>query len=129
TYEDPLSPGTLLEMQTINAATAAGIDAEVGSLESGKRADVVVRSARAAESYPANNPLHLLALTMGTGSVETVLVNGEVVFSGGHSTRVDEAEAYRAVSDSVVGRADRLGIGLDPEWPVVSPPAAPACSD
>ncbi len=120
TYEDPLSPGALLEMQTINAAAAAGMDAELGSLESGKRADVVVRSARAAEAYPANNPLHLLALTMGTGSVDTVLVNGEVVFSEGHSTRVDEAGVYRTVSDSVFARAERLGIGLDPEWPVVN---------
>ena len=120
TYQDPLSPGTLLEMQTINAATAAGMDAEIGSLESGKRADVVVRSAGAAEAYPANNPLHLLALTMGTGSVETVLVNGEVVFSEGHSTRVDESEAFRTVSDSVAARAARLGIVLDPEWPVVN---------
>ncbi len=120
TYEDPLSPGALLEMQTINAAAAAGLDAELGSLESGKRADVVVRSARAAEAYPANNPIHLLALTMGSGSVETVLVNGEVVFSGGHSVRVDETEVYRTVSDSVAERAKRLGIALDPEWPILN---------
>ena len=32
TYADPLSPGALLEMQTINAASAAGMDAELGSL-------------------------------------------------------------------------------------------------
>ena len=44
TYEAPLSPGVLLEMQTINAAAAAGMDTELGSLQSGKRADVVVRS-------------------------------------------------------------------------------------
>ena len=120
TYADPLSPGALLEMQTINAASAAGMEAELGSLESGKRADVVVRSAGAAEAYPSNNPLHLLALTMGTGSVDTVLVNGEVVFSGGHSTRVDEQEVYRTVSDSVVARAGRLGVDLGLGWPVVS---------
>lgn len=113
TYQDPLSPGALLEMQTINAAAAAGMDAELGSLEAGKRADIVVRSASAAEAYPDNNPVHLLALTMGTGSVDTVLVNGEVVFSGGHSVRVDEAEVYRTVSDSVVSRAKRLGIDLN----------------
>ena len=107
-------------MQTINAAEAAGLGAELGSLESGRRADVVVRAARAAESYPANNPVHLLALTMGTGSVDTVLVNGEAVFSGGHSTRVDEAEVYRTVSDSVVKRAERLGIDPGPDWPVVN---------
>jgi 5-methylthioadenosine/S-adenosylhomocysteine deaminase len=71
-------------MQTVNGAAAAGMGAELGSLEPGKRADVVLRSAQAAEVYPANNPVHRLALTMGTGSVDTVLVNGEVVFSGGH---------------------------------------------
>ena len=117
TYQDPLSPGTLLEMQTINAAAAAGMDSELGSLEPGKRADVVVRSAGAAEAYPANNPLHLLALTMGAGSVDTVLVNGEVVFSGGHSLRVDESEVYSTVSTSVIARANRLGIDLDHGWP------------
>ena len=69
---------------------------------------------------PNNNPVHRLALTMGTGSVDTVLVNGEVVFSGGHSTRVDETDVYRIVSDSVVARAKRLGIDLGPEWPVVN---------
>ena len=36
-YADPLSPGALLEMQTLNAATAAGLEAELGSLEPGKR--------------------------------------------------------------------------------------------
>ena len=79
-----------------------------------------MRSARGAEAYPDNNPVHRLALTMGTGSVDTVLVNGEVVFSGGHSTRVDETEVYRTVSDSVVARAKRLGIDLGPEWPIVN---------
>ena len=119
TYEDPLSPGALLEMQTINAAAAAGLDTVLGSLEPGKRADVVVRSVGVAEAYPANNPLHLLALTMGTGSVDTVLINGEVVFREGHSTRVDEIEVYRTASDSVVARAKRLGIDLEPEWRIV----------
>ena len=120
TYGELLSPEALLEMQTINGAAAAGLGTELGSLESGKRADLVVRSARGAEAYPDNNPVHRLALTMGTGSVDTVLVNGEVVFSGGHSTRVDETEVYRTVSDSVVARAKRLGIDLGPEWPIVN---------
>ena len=120
TYGDPLSPGALLEMQTVNGAAAAGMGAELGSLEPGKRADVVLRSTQAAEAYPANNPVHRLALTMGTGSVDTVLVNGEVVFSGGHSTRVDELEVYRTVSDSVVARAKRLGIAVGPEWPIIN---------
>ena len=119
THADPLLPGSLLEMQMINAAAAAGLEAELGSLEPGKRADVVVRSPRTAEAYPDNNPLHALALRMKAASVDTVLVNGAMVFSEGHSTRVDETEIYREVSASVVARAKRLGIDLQPGWPLV----------
>ena len=118
-YADPLSPGALLEMQTLNAAAAAGLEAELGSLEPGKRADIVVRSARSSEAYPDNNLVHALALRLRVGSVDTVLVNGEIVFSGGHSTRMDELDAYKTVSDSVIARAGRLGIELNPEWQVV----------
>ena len=119
-YADPVSPGTLLEMQTLNAAAAAGLEAELGSLEVGKRADIVVRSVRSSEAYPDNDPVHALALRLRGGSVDTVLVNGEVVFREGHSTRVDELEAYKAVSESVVARAGRLGIELKPEWQIVN---------
>ncbi len=118
-YGDPLSPGALLEMQTLNGAAAAGLDAELGSLEPGKRADVVVRSAQASEAHPDNNPVHLLALTMGTGTVDTVLVDGQVVLREGRSTLVDEPDVYRTVSDSVTARAKRLDIDLSPEWPIV----------
>ena len=93
-------------MQTLNAAAAAGLEAELGSLEVGKRADIVVRSARSSEAYPDNNPVHALALRLRGGSVDTVLVNGEVVFREGHSTRVDELEVYQTVSESVIARAN-----------------------
>ena len=116
--DDPVSPSDLLEMQTLNAAAAAGLQTELGSLEPGKRADIVVRSPRAAGAYPANNPVHLLALTLGNGSVDTVLVNGEVVLRRGRSTRVDELEIAQAVTASVAQRAQRLGIDPGSEWPL-----------
>ena len=57
---------------------------------------------------------------MGTGSVDTVVVNGEIVLSEGKSARVDEREVYRTVSGLVAARARRLGIELGPEWPVLN---------
>jgi len=120
TYADAISAEALLEMQTVNAAAAAGLGAELGTLEPGKRADVVLRSPAAAEAYPDNSPVHQLALTMGSGSVETVLVNGEVVFSGGRSARVDEQEVCQAVSTSVAERARRLSVDLAEEWPIIN---------
>lgn len=119
TYSDPLTPGALLEMQTINAAAAAGMATEIGSIEAGKRADIVVRDSRAAEGYPDNNPVHVLALNLGQGSVRTVLVDGQRVFDEGASTRVDEREVCQTLADSVRERAARLSLDAGPEWPVV----------
>ena len=118
-HGETLTPEALLEMQTLNGAAVAGMTAEVGSLEPGKRADIVVRSPRAAEGHPDNNPAHLLALTLGPGSVETVLVDGRIVFDGGRSTLVDEAEAMARADASVRARAARLGIDPGPRWPRV----------
>ena len=92
---------------------------EIGSIEVGKRADIVVRDSRAAEAYPDNNPPHVLAFTMGQGSVRTVLVDVRRVFDDGASTQVDEREVYQMISDSVRERAARLSLDPGPEWPVV----------
>jgi cytosine/adenosine deaminase-related metal-dependent hydrolase len=115
----PVTPAMLLEMQTVNAARAAGLADELGSLEPGKRADLVIRSAGAAETGPGVNPVHQLALTSRTGTVETVVVNGEVVFHGGRSTRLDEAEVRVEARRSVERRMARLGLNPSLAWPVV----------
>ena len=47
----------LFEMQTIGAARAAGLEREIGSLEPGKRADIVIRSPDLVEGLPALNPV------------------------------------------------------------------------
>ena len=96
-----------------------GLEAELGSLEAGKRAYLVIRDPFAAVAYPGNNVCHLLALTLGAVSVRTVIVDGRVVFDDGHTTQVEERDIYREVSRSVRERARRLGIDPGPEWPVI----------
>ena len=92
---------------------------EIGSIEVGKRADLVVRDSRVAEGSPDNNPVHVLALNLGQGSVRTVLVDGRRVFDEGASTQVDEREVCQTLADSVRERAARLSLDAGPEWPVV----------
>ena len=113
-----VTPEKVIEMQTIAAARSAGLDDFTGSLEVGKRADVVVRSADAASAYPGVNPIHQSALTCRAGTADTVVVNGQVVLRGGKSTRVDEQEIYAAARDSVRARMARLGLTGAGEWPV-----------
>ena len=82
----PLTPGAIIEMQTIEAAFAAGLEREIGSIEAGKRADIVIRDSDRPETFPAVNPVHQLALTSRSGTVDSVIVDGRMVYRRGHST-------------------------------------------
>src|SRR5262249_48268969 len=66
----PIGPEEILEMQTVRAARVAGLAEEIGSLEPGKRADIVIRNLAAPEVQPAVNPVHQLALLSRTSGVD-----------------------------------------------------------
>jgi 5-methylthioadenosine/S-adenosylhomocysteine deaminase len=68
-----------LRMATIDGARALGMDREIGSLEPGKRADVIVVSMNAARQTPIYEPIsHLVYVTHGD-DVQTTIVNGRVL--------------------------------------------------
>ena len=112
-----ISAESILEMQTIHAAKSARLDNIIGSLEPGKRADIVIRSPYAAEAFPGLDPIHQLAFNCRTATAETVLVNGKVVLRNGQSTRVDEEEVCVCARESVRNRAARLDMDIDRTWP------------
>lgn len=62
-FADPsvLPPGKVLEMATIDAARALGLDADLGSLGAGKKADVVLVDMRKPHLTPPDMPLHAIA--------------------------------------------------------------------
>jgi 5-methylthioadenosine/S-adenosylhomocysteine deaminase len=70
-----LTPGTVLEMGTLGGARALGMDDRVGSLEVGKRADVIVVEARRVE---AADPIGSLLERTRREDVLLVLIDGEV---------------------------------------------------
>jgi len=113
----PILPEDAIEMATRGAARAAGLDRLVGSLEPGKRADIVVRQRDAVELAPGIDPAHQL-VTIGHGpTADTVLVNGRVVLKGGRSTLVSESAVIAEARASVGRLAERLGLGLPGRWP------------
>jgi 5-methylthioadenosine/S-adenosylhomocysteine deaminase len=74
-----LPPGRALAMTTIDAANAFGIADEVGSLEVGKRADIVLIDTRKPHLQPATMPLHQTLIYANAGDVDTVVRRGQVV--------------------------------------------------
>jgi 5-methylthioadenosine/S-adenosylhomocysteine deaminase len=79
-----------LRMATIDGARALGMDQAIGSLEPGKRADLIVVSMSAARQTPMYDPLsHLVYVTRGD-DVRTTIVNGKVLMRDRKLLTLDE---------------------------------------
>lgn len=93
-FRDPkvLPPGKVLEMATIDAAHALGLADEIGSLESGKKADIVLVDMFKPHLFPSDMPVFRLAHYANGADVDTVIVDGRVLMEGRRVRSVDEAE-------------------------------------
>lgn len=81
-----------LEMATINAARALGLESQTGSLEKGKRADVIAINLGAPELAPCYQPLSHIAYAVGREHVSHVWVDGILRVSKGQFTGLDVAD-------------------------------------
>jgi 5-methylthioadenosine/S-adenosylhomocysteine deaminase len=81
-----------LEMATLNAARALGLDSKVGSLEIGKRADITAINLGAPELAPCYQPLSHIAYAAGREHVSHVWVDGELRVRDGQLTGLDSAD-------------------------------------
>jgi len=72
---------TALDMATIGGARALGMAQDIGSLEAGKRADLIIVSMAAPRQTPMYDPVsHLVYVTRGD-DVRTTIVNGKVLMN------------------------------------------------
>ena len=74
-----LDAETVLRMATIDAARALGLSREIGSLEPGKKADVIVVDTRKPHLTPMYHPYSHMVYAARGSDVETVVINGRVV--------------------------------------------------
>jgi len=105
-----LPPGKVLEMATIDAAKALGVDDELGSLEPGKKADVVIVDARKPHIYPLNMEADRVAYYANGNDVDTVIVDGEILMEGGDVKTVDIDRALDLVQEETEATIDRNGL-------------------
>src|SRR5271165_5907778 len=105
-------------MATLHGARAVGMADRIGSLEPGKRADIVIRSLDVAETQPGWSQVQNILLAGRGRSVDTVLVDGRIVMHGGRSTLVDEDAFYRGARAQVARLAAEVGLRPESVWPV-----------
>jgi 5-methylthioadenosine/S-adenosylhomocysteine deaminase len=97
TSDDPqaLKASEALAMATIEGARALRLEKEIGSLEAGKRADLIVVRRDAAHAVPFYDVYSQIVYSLKASDVETTVVNGRVVFERGRVTTVEEREVLR----------------------------------
>ena len=108
-----------IEMATLHGARALGLEHEIGSLEAGKKADLVLFDTRRPEWRTLFNPVNSLVYNADGRSVHTVVVDGRVVVENGAPCYVDEWELMAQVQGLGEKLLERTGIGFAPRWPVV----------
>jgi 5-methylthioadenosine/S-adenosylhomocysteine deaminase len=99
-----LPAATAVEMATLQGAKAIGLDRLIGSLEPGKRADLITVSMKGARQTPMYNPVsHLVYVSRGD-DVQNTIVNGRVLMRDRKVTTLDEPRVLseaRAMADKV----------------------------
>ena len=101
---DPLavSAKEALRMGTQGGAEAVGLT-NVGKIEVGYKADIVLISRRNPTWYPRHNPLSQLVYSGNSADVDTVMVDGRILMAGRKLTTLDEEKIY-AEADKCVQR-------------------------
>jgi 5-methylthioadenosine/S-adenosylhomocysteine deaminase len=103
---DPTSApaAAVLEMATLGGARALGMEDRLGSLEAGKRADVVVVSTAAARLHPMYDPVSHLVYAAKGADVRHSIIDGRIVMRDRKVLTLDEA--------AVLAEADRLHLKI-----------------
>jgi cytosine/adenosine deaminase-related metal-dependent hydrolase len=116
----------VVDWATRGGAKALGLDSAVGSLEVGKKADIVlIKNDASPVMFPLLNPYGHVAFQAQRGDVHTVVINGRVVKHNHRLTGVDLAKAREVVGQTVDYLQGQLGPeawaeGMHPEIPATT---------
>ncbi len=108
-----------LEMGTIMGARAFGLAKELGAIEVGKKADLVLFDTDRPEWQALFNPVNNLIYSADGRSIHTVIVDGRVVVETYEQHFADERRLMQKVQEIGESLLARTGVFCPMRWPVV----------
>lgn len=96
THKTPecISANEIFNIATINGAKALTLDKSIGSLEVGKKADIVLMNTNTPSMWPLNNPIASLSYSANGSEVDTVIIDGKITLEKGKILTMDEERIY-----------------------------------
>jgi 5-methylthioadenosine/S-adenosylhomocysteine deaminase len=97
--QDPTtaSAQTVLDMATINGAKALGLEREIGSIEKGKKADIIIVDFNQPHLTPCYNPISNLVYAARGADVKTSIVNGKILMENKKLIKINEQDIFRQI--------------------------------
>ena len=108
---------TALEMATLNGAKGLLWDNEIGSLEVGKKADLIQYDIHRPEWVPPHDMVRNLVYSADGGSIRNVIIDGRLVVRDRRSTQVDENKLLDEACEAGLAVARRVGLDPQSKWP------------
>lgn len=103
-----------LHMATRGGARACGLDGQIGSIEAGKRADIVIHTLNRPEMIPTTDMIRNLFYASRSKSVHTVIVNGRIILEEGVFTAIDEPAMLAHINAASLALLARMGKSIEP---------------
>ena len=105
-----LPHGKVLELVTIDAARALGLEHEIGSLEVGKKADVILVDLFKPHLMPLNMPVYRVTSFANGADVSTTIVDGRILMEDGNVHTVDETDVMERAQAATDLMLERTGL-------------------
>ncbi|MGL4671368.1 amidohydrolase [Cetobacterium sp.] len=109
----------VLEMATINGAKCALLENEIGSLEIGKKADLVILNPNTLHSLPLHDPIANIVYTMSSENVESTMCNGKWLMKNREILVLNENELIQKVKEKSEEIRKKANIVLPNRFPVI----------
>jgi len=100
-----IKPYDVLRMATIGGARALGLDSVCGTIEAGKRADLVLVNLDTVHSQPVNDIFSQIVHCAKAADVRTVIVDGEIVMRDRRFTKLDDG---KILADAKIANRDLM---------------------
>jgi 5-methylthioadenosine/S-adenosylhomocysteine deaminase len=110
---------TVLELATIRGAEALLLHDKIGSIQPGKKADLVLFDLDRPEWRPLLNIPGSLVYSVSESSITTVLVGGRIIVDNGKMLNLDEDRIYRNADELSLKLLERAKVPLHSRWPLI----------
>lgn len=91
----------IVKIGTMGGALALGAGQELGSIEAGKKADLVIVETDSVNMFPCYNPYSALVYSANASNVDTVMVNGELLVRGKQLVKADLQKIRRELEQEM----------------------------